>query len=353
MSHPVLRNSNALTIYAALWTMVIVVHFVVLYFFYGLSFLFSLADSAVYNAVFGILGIPLWYVIRYSTPGRQNRWQMVFNHLTSASLLIALWIGISYGILSFTFRNSAGLVAFLQDSIVYQVIIGIFYYSLLSLGYNLLLVYKDLEDRVKEEARLTELLKESELNMLKSQINPHFLFNSLNSVSSLTITDPPSAQEMVIRLSEFLRYTVSTDIHKFVPLGQELENIQRYLQIEKVRFGPKLDFTHDIQDACATVKIPAMLLQPLFENAIKHGVYESTGVIHLVATCKEEGEYLVFTLTNNFDPEAPSRKGTGTGLKNIKERMRLIYHQSNLVKTYIEHSVFHVELRIPLRTNVV
>ena len=94
--------------------------------------------------------------------------------------------------------------------------------------------------------------------------------------------------------------------------------------------------------------MPAMILQPLFENAIKHGVYESTGVIRIETTCKEEEKYIVVHMKNNFDPGAPSRKGAGVGLKNISERLRLLYHQSDLLRTRIEGNTFYVELKIPI-----
>jgi len=348
MAHPVFRSTRTFVIYIGLWILISAVHFSILYAFYGIPFIFAFADSLVFNLIYCAIGLPLWYVVRYSAPQKQNYGNLLINHTSSLALIIAIWFGISYGLLVLIFATEPGYITFLRASIPWRMISAVFYYTLLGLGYYLLITYNDLQIRLKEESRLIELLKESELNMLKAQINPHFLFNSLNSVSSLTITNPAAAQEMVIRLSEFLRYTVNSDFHRFVPLKSEIENIGRYLEIEKVRFGEKLEFVNDFGDECKDFMMPAMILQPLFENAIKHGVYESTGVIRIETTCKEEEKYIVVHMKNNFDPGAPLRKGAGVGLKNIRERLRLLYHQSDLLRTKIEGNTFFVELKIPI-----
>jgi len=152
---------------------------------------------------------------------------------------------------------------------------------------------------------------------------------------------------MVIRLSDFLRYSVSANNNKFVPLEKELENIQRYLEIEKVRFGKKLEYVNNIEPGCQAVMIPAMLLQPLFENAIKHGVYESTGTVCIETSCGTKPGVTVITMVNDFDPEAPRRSGTGVGLANIRERMRLLYHRTDLLEARVEGNKFRVNLKIP------
>jgi two-component system, LytTR family, sensor kinase len=129
---------------------------------------------------------------------------------------------------------------------------------------------------------LKSLVKEAELHALKSQINPHFLFNSLNSISSLTMTDPLKAQEMVINLSSLMRYSLKHDQVDKVPFSEELKNNQLYLQIEKVRFGNKFNAVFDIDDKCLNANIPNMILQPLYENAIKYGVYEATEPVDII-----------------------------------------------------------------------
>jgi sensor histidine kinase YesM len=347
MEHPVFRNIRSFIIYSGVWITVIVVHFSVLYFFYGVPLKFSAADSIVFNLNFALAGTAVWFVVRYSPPRSGYLWNMLANHLSSASLVLVLWLGLSYFILVTVFASDKMYTTFVRDSIPWRAIIGLMFYILNGLAYYIVVMYRDLQERLKAEARLNELLKESELNVLKSQINPHFLFNSLNSVSSLTMTNPEKAQEMVIRLSDFLRYSVSANTHRFVPLEKELENIERYLEIEKVRFGKKLEYVNHIEPQCQRVMIPAMLLQPLFENAIKHGVYESTGTVCIETTCSARPGLTVITMVNDFDPDAPRRTGTGVGLANIRERLRLLYHRTDLLEARAESNKFRVHLKIP------
>jgi len=347
MAHPFLHNLRSFSIYVATWIAITAIHFLFLYLFYSIPIWFALIDSITFNMVFMVVGLPLWYVVRYTSPQKKNISNMILNHLASGALLVAVWFGICQGILTTLFEEKKAFMGFLNSSIPFRIATGILYYLLLGLAYYLIVLYSDLQNRIKKEARLNELLRESELNMLKSQINPHFLFNSLNSISSLAITDPMKAREMVIRLSDFLRYSVTPNTDRFVVLSQEMENISRYLEIEKVRFGKRLEYSNHFDPACEKVKIPAMLLQPLFENAVKHGVYESTETVRIESDCTPKDEFVQITIANDFDPEAPKRKGAGLGLNNIRERLRLIYFRNDLIQFGVENKRFKVILKIP------
>ena len=183
--------------------------------------------------------------------------------------------------------------------------------------------------------------------MLRSQINPHFLFNSLNSISSLTVTDPEKARNMVIKLSEFMRYALSRKDEQPVSLQSELENLRLYLDIEKVRFGDKLTTEENIEAECLDFKIPVMLLQPLYENAVKHGVYESTESVRIITQAKIIDGYIEIIIKNNYDPAPSSRKGTGTGLLNVTRRLELFYGNKASIKTPKENGIYTVTLYIP------
>ena len=133
----------------------------------------------------------------------------------------------------------------------------------------------------------------------------------------------------------------------FQHLQMELDNIKRYLDIEQVRFGSKLVQEFNIDKVCMTMKVPAMILQPIYENAVKHGVYESTEPIHILTECKQVDSFLELRITNNFDTTSHSKKGAGIGLKNIKERLKLIYGNPEFLKTKIIDDKFIAELIIP------
>jgi two-component system, LytTR family, sensor kinase len=351
MIHPVFQNLRSISVYFGTWILLAGIHFSILFFQFRIPLNISLSDSIIYNSIFCSIGIAVWYVIRYSMPGNLAGFSFIFNHFTSLVLLLVFWLGSGYASLNLMFRDNAVYINFLGLSLPYRFVIGIFLYAFIGLGYYLIIMYRDLQEKAKAEARLNELLKESELNMLKSQINPHFLFNSLNSISSLTITDPGKAQEMVVKLSEFLRYSVSSNINTFTTLEKEMQNIQRYLEIEKIRFGEKLVFEFAMEPGCSLKEVPVMILQPLFENAIKHGVYESTEPVKVQTACKTFPDYFEIRINNDFDPSAPARKGSGIGLKNIRERLRLMYKSDSLLKTRVNKNVFEVVLTIPNNPN--
>lgn len=229
----------------------------------------------------------------------------------------------------------------------YRIGTGIFIYGLVILTYYLFVNLTNLSEKNAREAQLETLVKETELKMLRSQINPHFLFNSLNSISALTLTDPEKARNMIVKLSEFMRYALSRKDEQPVTLQSEFENVGLYLDIEKVRFGDRLTTEENIEKECLDIKIPVMLLQPLFENAVKHGVYESTESIIIRTIAKIVKGYLEITINNNYEPGHSSTKGTGTGLLNVNRRLELFYGNNSSLKTTRENGNYTVTLFIP------
>jgi len=182
--------------------------------------------------------------------------------------------------------------------------------------------------------------------MLKSQINPHFIFNSLNSISSLTLSTPEKAREMIVKMSDFLRYSLVQE-NEQITLKDELDQINTYLDIEKIRFGDQLIFESAVDAECLNGQVPRMILQPLFENAIKYGVYESMEPVTIKLFCENMNCELSITITNNFDPETIIKKGEGIGLANIRQRLQLNYGNRDLLMTRLENDQFTVNLRIP------
>ncbi|MDO9340094.1 MAG: histidine kinase, partial [Bacteroidales bacterium] len=224
---------------------------------------------------------------------------------------------------------------------------GVFIYGLIILSYYLFISLTNLSEKNAKEARLESLVKETELKMLRSQINPHFLFNSLNSVSSLTITDPEKARDMIIKLSDFMRYALSKKDEQPVSLRSELENLRLYLDIEKVRFGDRLSIEENIDENCLEIKMPVMLLQPLYENAVKHGVYESTESVRVTTQAKIIDGHIKITISNNYNATPSSRRGTGTGLQNVARRLELFYGNKASIKALKENGVYTVTLYLP------
>ncbi len=348
MLNPIIKSRNYILAYISMWFTIFLVQTFIINFFYGVDSVISIAESAVFNILFALVGFNLWYVIRFNLKETPNIFDLLFNHLIVAVLAIAGWITVSYFVLLYIFPDAVSYRVFLNESLPWRVITGIFYYLLFVMYYYVMLYYEDLQEKLKVEAELKILVNEAELTALRSQINPHFLFNSLNSISSLTITNPDKAQEMVIKLSDFLRYTLSHDKDEKASLKDEFSNLNRYLDIEKIRFGHRLNYKTNIPDDCDKFMIPNMILQPLIENAIKHGVYNSTEEVLVELVCKYDEREIIIEISNEYDPDSVRKKGSGIGLKNIQKRLQIIYKRRDLLEISAEKLVFRATIKIPI-----
>ncbi len=171
-------------------------------------------------------------------------------------------------------------------------------------------------------------------------------------MSALTEIDPKKAKEMIIKLADFLRYILATNEREKNKLSEELKNIRLYLDIEKIRFEEKFDYLEEISEDYYKVEIPNMILQPLLENVIKHAVYETFDKVLLTLKCSFNDGYLRIQLVNNFDESSKSRKGAGVGLKNINDRLNLIYKRNDLMEVKKEKGIFNVTLFIPIESEI-
>jgi hypothetical protein len=193
----------------------------------------------------------------------------------------------------------------------------------------------------------TSMAREAELRALKAQVNPHFLFNSLHSISALTTVDAERARETCILLADFLRSTLGLGDKPAITLQEELDLTAKYMAVEKVRFGSRLSVDETVEPDTLDVLVPPLLLQPLFENAVKHGVSAMAEGGWLRLRARVNDGRLVIELTNSFDPEAPVRRGQRVGVKNVQRRLESRYgDQAGLVPS-TEEGVWRVKLWLP------
>jgi two-component system LytT family sensor kinase len=349
MTNPYISSKKVLAAYSIAWFFIFLVHLTVLTFFLHIELLVAIIDSAFFNGLYLLFGISLWYTVNFNSLESYNVIKIFFNHIAAATITSGLWIIVGYYIMSHIVTGSnLYATSFLKSSLIWRFLIGILYYIVIVCVDYVFIYYNNFQAKVLNEIELNSLVKEAELKSLKYQINPHFIFNSLNSISSLTITDPSKAQDMTIKLSSFLRNTLSKNEKLKNLLREEISNAKLYLDIEKVRFADKFEFVESVKEECKGLEVPSMILQPLLENAIKHGVYESLGKVTIKLYCGMEKEYFKITVENNFDPEAVPRKGEGIGIKNIKNRLKLIYNQDNLLTIQKNENIFKVNILIPV-----
>jgi two-component system LytT family sensor kinase len=347
MKHPVLNNGVRLIVWWLVWVFLTLGQSLLFYYAYGSFINVSLIDSTFSLLIFSSLALSLWYPFNFFNTGKQRTTTLISNLVISGTIAITLWVLITKFVVLVVIPEQNDYQAYWNATFPYRIGTGVFIYSLVVLTYYLFISLTNLSEKNAKEAKLESLVKEIELKMLRSQINPHFLFNSLNSISSLTITDPEKARDMVVKLSEFMRYALSRKDEQPVSLQSELDNLWLYLDIEKVRFGDKLITETDIKSECLDFKIPVMLLQPLYENAVKHGVYESTESVKIITYAKIDNGFLEMTISNNYDPASSMKRGTGTGLLNVSRRLELYYGNKASIKTTKENGIYSVTLYIP------
>jgi two-component system LytT family sensor kinase len=347
MKHPVLANRVRLIVWWLVWLMLTAGQSLLFYYAYGNYSNIGILDSIISLLIYSGIGLSLWYPFSFFNSGNVRISTIISNLVISGVISITLWALITKYFMQAILPEGNTYLDYWNATFPYRIGTGVFIYGLIVLSYYLFISLINLSEKNAKEARLESLVKETELKMLRSQINPHFLFNSLNSISSLTVTDPEKARVMVVKLSDFMRYALARKDEQPVSLRSELENLRLYLDIEKVRFGDKLTTEEHIDPECYDFKIPVMLLQPLFENAVKHGVYESTETVKIYTQARIVEGYIEIIITNNYDSAPSNKRGTGTGLLNVTRRLELFYGNKASIKSLKEDGIYTITLYIP------
>src|SRR3974390_3243985 len=255
------------------------------------------------------------YPCRTNPLGRTDPWRIALTHISAALILSYLWVGVSR-ILAQWIDSGLGLTGTYKQFLAMHTHlygVGLAYY-LLGVAFHYMLFAQKTSQEAQERAlESVARAREAELSALKAQINPHFLYNSLNSISALTSIDPARAREMCVSLADFMRMTLGMGEKGVIPLGEELRLLEKYCAIEKVRFGDRLVLKEDVEESLKKCLLPPLLLQPLFENAVVHGIAQMPegGGIRLKAPCAEGRMSL--TVENSWDPEAGSSRRNGGG----------------------------------------
>lgn len=311
---------------------------------YHFTWHMAIWDSLVSNAILLGASLLVMMIMRFYIP-QKNRYSYI---LGLCIVLSILWLLISRAILVLLTENVNEYTNFFSESLPVRFAIGFLIIGCMTL---ISVLWYTLQDQQAIEKRKTEaekLSKDAELYKLRQQLQPHFLFNSLNSINALIGLQPQKARTMIQQLSDFLRGTLKKEDHQWVSLDEELQHLQLYLEIEKVRFGHRLSTIIENQTNGCPVALPAMLLQPVVENAIKFGLYDTTDDITISILAKKENETLVLEVKNPFDPATSSpKKGTGFGLKSVQRRLYLLFARNDLLETGATDKIFITTIKIP------
>jgi hypothetical protein len=351
--HPILASPRRLLLYLLSWTPILALLAAVTWQSSSATWLQAASALGPACALFAFVCLSPYYICRSLPIGPSSALNLLvtFGGAAAAGGLIFAW---SAWQTALALDSTAALrgIARLRTHVPVWFAMGVLLY-LLSAGlhYTALAVGASRQaERHASEART--LAREAELQALRMQINPHFLYNSLHSIAALTTVDGARAREMCVRLAGFLRSSLGLGDRASIPLSEELALARSYLEVEQVRFGSRLRVEEEIDPECEACGVPALLLQPLVENAVKHGVagLVEGGPIRL--TARRHGAAVAITLENAFDPEMSAPGKTGIGLSHVRRRLKVRYGDDAEFAAGPSGGVYRVLLRFPCESPI-
>ncbi|MCI0750882.1 MAG: histidine kinase, partial [Flammeovirgaceae bacterium] len=298
MSLPLLSKRKIIISFIIWWLVLVLVEAYATMSSFGFSLKVALLDAVSINLLIATAWWIIFNAFRYYRPSASQAFYIVVWSLAEA--VICEWI--HYFLMRNVLPNETSYLDFLSHSHMVRGLIVWLMIMLVAILSWMWYFLRDLRDSEQREQDAARLAREAELARLRQQLQPHFLFNSLNSISALAGSQPEEARKMIQQLSDFLRGTVKRDDQQLISLQEELKHLELYLEIEKVRFGHRLKTEVVKDDKSLNLKLPALLLQPVVENAIKFGLYDTIGEIVIRIEAKAENSQLVLTVTNPFDP---------------------------------------------------
>ena len=325
------------------WAMWIVLQFVILKEI-NIDDKHAIIDSIISNVLLALCCFFISYNMKFYLPRQEKYFYIIVISFTVCSIWMLLQQGVMWLFLNDNdpYRQLIRASWTIRFGAAFLLISSVSMFSLMWYGQQ---ERKFMDERKTESERLT---RDAELFKLRQQLQPHFLFNSLNSISALTSTQPEKARHMIHQLSDFLRGTLRKDEQQWSTLDDEIQHLQLYLEIEKVRFGHRLQTEINYNVESLHLRVPALLLQPVFENAIKFGLYDTTGDVLISLNAVAENNYLKIEIKNPFDPETSQPlKGTGFGLSSIKRRLFLLFARQDLLNTAKYNDQFITTILIP------
>lgn len=345
MRHPILSDRQRLRVFLAIWIPAGLLISVLPYWWMG----GALADAwpvAIWGELFAVAALASWYMSRYAAADA-SAWHILATVVAAALVTTGLWIGIGRA----WFRAVTSVApspdaAFSQFAPLAFAAMTMTFVAMSAVNYALSAAD---EGRLAAQRALHADIaaRDAELRALRSQVNPHFLFNCLHSISALVPTDPQGARRMCLELADFFRDSLRAGSQARVSMDTEAALVRRYLDIERVRFGDRLRATISLAPDAERAMVPPLLLQPLAENAVRHGIATLVDGGSITMAITREADRIHVSVENPFDPDG-RRPGTGVGLTNVRARLETTFGSRADIRVDATGSLFRVSLSLPL-----
>lgn len=343
--HPLLAHRERLVLYLALWTIAGALLATLLSSEAGLSMGAAALVAFPLALAYAFVCLSAWYVSRSTPIATSGVTRLIGTALGASLLSSSLWLALGEA-WNRSLTRLLGLHTPFDEIAAVLFGFGLLLYMLSIAVSYILAAFEHARAAERSQLQAQVQSREAELRSLRAQIDPHFLFNSLHSISALTTVNSAGARRMTILLGDFLRESLALGAADRIPLAKELALAERYLDIERVRLGDRLQVTIDRGNAGECL-VPPLLLQPIVENAVKHGVAHvlEGGAVSVAAQCTPVR--LTIHVENPADPDRPARAGTGMGLQNVRSRLAALYGREASVNWSEQDDVWRVELVLP------
>jgi len=347
--HPILARGGRLALYLGVWVLVGTLFATLLGSEAALDGSRSLAVALPLAITYGFFCLSSWYVSRSTPLATTGAVRTAVTALSAAVMSSGAWLLLARLWLEALSRRGAAFDAATLFRTIDTLLFGfglLLYLLSLALSY-LVAAFEQSREAERHGLEARVFAREAELRALRAQIDPHFLFNSLHSISALTASDPSAARRMCVLLAEFLRESLALGSEQRIPLARELALARRFLDIERVRFGDRLsiEIAAAETDGCA---VPPLILQPLVENAVTHGIAHvvAGGTIRILTS--RTASFVTIAVENPCDPDRPRRPGAGVGLANVRARLHAAHGEDARLSAGERDGSWRVELTLPV-----
>src|SRR5262245_26223502 len=346
--HPILARFERLAGYLGLWCAIGVLEGVVLT-RQGLGWPEALIQTLPPLLIYAFVCLPAYYVCRAMPLATSGVPGVLTASALAATVAAVLWLILNevwLGTLE-SMPEVAPITQRFRAQIPILFVVSIMLFLLVLSVHYVVLAFEAFRTAERQQLELQVLTRDAELRALRAQVDPHFLYNCLNSISALTGSDAPAARRMCLLLAEFLRTTLRVSSQQSITMAEELTLADQFLSIEQVRFGQRLHVERSVDESALECQVPPLVLQPLIENAIGHGIASMVegGTIRL--NIARQGDRVSITVENPRAPDAVPRKRGGVGLENVRKRLALVFGGGARLDAAASPTGFRVAIDLP------
>lgn len=346
--HPIVAHRERLLLYLAVWIAFGALLALVLAFSGDASLRWSLLFALPLSVLLGAQALWCWYLVRALPPGATSLPRFAGTWFGVGLLSVAIWVAAGLG-WRWTLRTLGAVGGPEATALTPLLLFGGSIGLLVSvLGHYMVAAFELSRDAERRALELRVLAREAELRFLRGQLDPHFLFNSLNSVAALIGSDSAAARRMCFLMSDFFRKSLGLGTQQSIQLFEELALAETYLTIEQVRFGERLRPRFEVSESTGALLVPALVLQPLVENAVHHGIAHLVEGGEVKVSARRHAGLLELAVENPCDPDRPGSRGAGVGLANVRARIETLFGNRARIDVVPERERFRVVIALPV-----